>query len=68
MVAFFGMPHYLEILIILFVALLLFGNRLPGVARSLAQGIVEFRKGLKGEEKHPLPRDKDKPHEGEEDR
>ncbi len=50
MMAFFtGMPGYLEVLIILFVALLLFGNRLPNVARSLAQGIVEFRKGLKGE-------------------
>ena len=50
MMAFFtGMPGYLEVLIILFVALLLFGNRLPNVARSLAQGIVEFRKGLMGE-------------------
>ncbi len=61
MMAFFtGMPGYLEVLIILFVALLLFGNRLPNVARSLAQGIVEFRKGLKGEpenqeEKKALP-------------
>ncbi len=61
MIAFFtGMPGYLEVLVILFVALLLFGNRLPNVARSLAQGIVEFRKGLKGEtdreeEKKALP-------------
>ncbi len=57
---FTGMPGYLEVLVILFVALLLFGNRLPNVARSLAQGIREFQKGLKGEpdredEKKALP-------------
>ena len=56
----FGLPGYGEVLIILFIALILFGNRLPNVARSLAQGIVEFRKGLKGEpdkeeEKKALP-------------
>jgi sec-independent protein translocase protein TatA len=37
-----------EILIILAVALLLFGKRLPGLGKSLGQGIVEFKKGLKG--------------------
>ena len=30
------------------VVLLLFGNRLPGVMRSLGRGIVEFKKGLHG--------------------
>lgn len=36
-----------EILIIGIVMLLLFGRRLPEVGRSLGQGIVEFKKGLK---------------------
>lgn len=42
-------PGGWEWIIIAFVALLFFGNRIPGMARSLGQGIVEFRKGLKGE-------------------
>jgi sec-independent protein translocase protein TatA len=37
-----------EMLIILTVALLLFGKRLPDVGKSLGKGIVEFKKGLKG--------------------
>ena len=30
------------------IALLLFGNRLPSVMRSLGLGVVEFKKGLQG--------------------
>ncbi|GMV24385.1 MAG: hypothetical protein AMXMBFR58_04160 [Phycisphaerae bacterium] len=37
-----------ELLIILMVALLLFGKRLPEVGKSLGKGIIEFKKGLKG--------------------
>jgi sec-independent protein translocase protein TatA len=37
-----------EIIILLVIALLLFGRRLPEVGRSLGKGIVEFKKGLKG--------------------
>jgi sec-independent protein translocase protein TatA len=33
-------------MIVLLVALLFFGNRLPSLMRSLGQGIVEFKKGL----------------------
>lgn len=39
-----------EWLIILVVGLLIFGNRLPEVGRSLGRSIVEFKKGLKGVE------------------
>jgi len=35
-----------ELLIVGVVVLLLFGNRLPGVMRSLGKGIVEFKKGV----------------------
>ncbi len=35
-----------EFLIICFVALLLFGNRLPSVMRSLGSGLHEFKKGV----------------------
>jgi sec-independent protein translocase protein TatA len=36
-----------EILVILVVALLIFGHRLPAVARSVGKGYLEFRRGLK---------------------
>ena len=41
-----------ELIIIAIVALLLFGHRLPQVARAAGQSIVEFKKGLRdvGEE------------------
>ena len=45
-----GMPGPWEIIIIVVVALLLFGRRLPEVGRSLGKGIVEFKKGLRGVE------------------
>jgi len=35
-------------LVVAVVVLLLFGNRLPQVMRSLGQGVVEFKKGLAG--------------------
>ena len=41
-------PGPMEILIIGGIALLLFGKRLPEVARSLGKGIVEFKKGVRG--------------------
>jgi len=50
LLAFFGFPGQFELLIVAFVVLLLFGNRLPGVMRSLGRGVVEFKAGLHGEE------------------
>jgi sec-independent protein translocase protein TatA len=37
-----------EVIIIGFVALLIFGNRLPGVMRSLGKSVTEFKKGVAG--------------------
>jgi sec-independent protein translocase protein TatA len=38
----------MEMLVVGAIALLLFGKRLPEVARSLGKGIVEFKKGVRG--------------------
>lgn len=46
--AFISMPGPGELLIIGLIGVLLFGNRLPDVGRSLGKGIVEFKKGIKG--------------------
>ena len=46
--AFIGMPGPMEMMIILVIAVLLFGKRLPEVGRSLGKGIVEFKKGIHG--------------------
>jgi sec-independent protein translocase protein TatA len=37
-----------HLLVIAFIILLLFGNRLPSVMRSLGEGVVEFKKGMQG--------------------
>lgn len=46
--ALFGGIGPWEIAIIAAVGVLVFGNRLPEVGKSLGKGIVEFKKGLKG--------------------
>ena len=38
----------MEMMIVMGLAVLLFGKRLPEVGRSLGRGIVEFKKGLNG--------------------
>ena len=43
-------PGPWELVVIGVVAVLIFGRRLPEVGRSLGQGLVEFKKGLKGVE------------------
>ena len=46
-----------ELLVVLIVVLLLFGNRLPGVMRSLGRGVTEFKKGIEGiEDDHAAAR------------
>ena len=48
--AFIGMPGPMEMIIVMVIMLLLFGNRLPSVMRSLGRGVVEFKKGIHGVE------------------
>ena len=43
----FGIRGF-EWIVILVIGLLLFGRRLPEVAKGMGRSIVEFRKGLKG--------------------
>ncbi len=38
----------MEMVIVMGIAVLLFGKRLPEVGRSLGKGIIEFKKGLNG--------------------
>jgi sec-independent protein translocase protein TatA len=39
---------WFEMMMLLGIAVLLFGKRLPEVGRSLGKGIIEFKKGLSG--------------------
>ena len=48
--AYFGLPGGMEVLIVGLIILLLFGNRLPGLMRSLGRSVVEFKKGVKDDE------------------
>jgi sec-independent protein translocase protein TatA len=52
-----------ELIVIGVVGLLIFGNRLPQVGRSLGKGIVEFKKGLKGVEDEIEQASSEKNHE-----
>ena len=38
----------MEMMVVGFVALLIFGNRLPSVMRSLGKSVTEFKKGVSG--------------------
>ncbi len=41
-------PGPMEMIVIAAVGLIIFGNRLPEVGRSLGKSIIEFKKGIKG--------------------
>lgn len=57
MVSLFAMVGVPEMLVIGVVVLLLFGNRLPSVMRSMGRSVVEFKKGVN--EAKELPNDVD---------
>jgi sec-independent protein translocase protein TatA len=42
-----GLPQGFEWVIILVVALMIFGKRLPDVARNVGKSLSEFKKGIK---------------------
>ena len=56
-----------ELIVILVVALLIFGGKLPEVGRSLGRGIVEFKAGLKGTAEGLLSGDDEEEEEDEEE-
>lgn len=42
----------IQLAIVLLITLLLFGTRLPSIARAFGQSITEFKKGIKEVEDH----------------
>lgn len=53
-----AMPGGWELWIVLLIILILFGSRLPGIARSLGQGIKEFKKGINDTGDEPSDKNK----------
>lgn len=59
---FIGGLSPMHMMVVVFVALLLFGNKLPSVMRSLGEGFVEFKRAIGGiseETPRRFPRERD---------
>lgn len=50
----------IQLAIVLLVVLLLFGNRLPMLARSLGSSLIEFKKGVKDADEAPAVQENQK--------
>jgi sec-independent protein translocase protein TatA len=50
----------LQLAVVLLVILLLFGNRLPMLARSLGASLIEFKKGVKQSDDTPAVHESNK--------
>ena len=46
LLAFLGLPGHSEWIILLVIALLIFGKRLPDVAKNLGKSLTSFKKGI----------------------
>jgi sec-independent protein translocase protein TatA len=62
LVAFMGIGPT-ELIIVAVIVLLLFGNRLPSVMRSLGRGVIEFKKGVQGIDDESEDKPSDEPAE-----
>jgi len=60
-----GLP---ELVILGIIVLLLFGNRLPSVMRSLGRGVIEFKKGVSGDDEDDDKGDHSKDERNKDDR
>ncbi len=67
MIAFTGLPGGTEWIIILIVALLIFGKRLPDVMRSMGKSLKQFKKGMEDIDIDDESEEKDKKTDERED-
>jgi sec-independent protein translocase protein TatA len=55
--AFIGNLRGMDLLVIAFFALLIFGRRLPEIGKNIGRSVVEFKKGLKSGSEDEKPKE-----------